>query len=53
MVTNNWLMLEIMLTEITFNLLPSGIYIIRPKYSPTLLGIVTDTDTPDNTALNA
>ncbi len=50
-VINIWLKLAISVMAIIFNLLPSGIYIIRPKYSPTLFGVVTEKETPDNTAL--
>lgn len=46
-------MLPAMVREIAFNRLPSFMYNTRPRYSPTLLGVVTEKDTPDKTALQA
>src|SRR5687767_12791843 len=52
-VTINWLMLPVIVNEIAFSRLPSFIYNTLPKYSPTRLGVVTENETPDKTALKA
>ena len=49
----NWLMLPVIVKEIAFNLFPSFMYNTLPRYSPTRLGVVTENETPDKTALNA
>ena len=49
----SWLILQAMVSEIVFSRLPSCIYKILPRYSPTLLGVLTEKDTPDKTALKA
>jgi len=49
-VTSNWLMLQTMVSEIAFKRLPSSIYKILPKYSPTRFGVVMENETPENIA---
>ena len=51
-VTSNWLLLQTMVNEIAFNRFPSFIYNTRPKYSPTLFGVVTENETPEKMAFN-
>src|SRR6186997_2851785 len=48
----SWLMLLTIVREITRRRLPSSMYKIRPRYSPILLGVLTENETPDNTARN-
>ncbi len=47
-----WLKLATIVTEMVFNLFPSGKYSTLPKYSPILYGVETEKDTPDSTAFN-
>src|SRR5258705_2796732 len=49
----SWLILPTIVMEIVFNLFPSSMYNTRPRYSPTRLGVLTENETPDSTALNA
>ena len=48
----SWLMLPTIVREITRRRLPSSIYKILPRYSPILLGVLTENETPDKIALN-
>ena len=48
----SWLILLTIVSEITRRRLPSSMYKILPRYSPILLGVLTENETPDKIALN-
>src|SRR5690606_27281136 len=49
----SWLILPVIVRDIAFSLLPSFMYSTLPRYSPTRFGVVTEKETPDNTARKA